>query len=506
MGDRAGEATSCYSLGRDFEHLGSLHEALDYFRSSIKLYDITRALLKSEDAWKISFRDQHQDAYSALWGTLLTLQKTDEALCAAEQGRAQAFIDALKIRFGLTPTSLAPLEPKEAISFISRELSTQTVFLALQRDTINVWVLGKGSEVVFRQLKIEGGSADEDLVTLLLESALKKIGAGVRVICEDRSLDELSGDSPSKREANEEVIEPSHCTVDSLRPLYDAVIGPIANLLQGDDLVIVPDGPLWMAPWAALSESMRIRTVPSLTSLKMIADVDEDYYSKSGALLVGDPCVKEVPIKLSQLPYAKKEVEVIGEILKIPPLTGREATKAEVLKRIAPVALIHIAAHGRQETGEIALAPNPGWTSKFPEEEDYILKISDVQAVKLRARLVVLSCCHSGRGKVKAEGVVGMARAFLCAGARSVLVSLWAIDDEATMKFMKCFYQHLRDGKRASVALHQAMKSLQESEQFGAVKYWAPFVLIGDDVTFEFGEKGKNRKWNFLLNSQRKTT
>ena len=68
---------------------------------------------------------------------------------------------------------------------------------------------------------------------------------------------------------------------------------------------------------------------------------------------------------------------------------------------------------------------------------NYILKMSDVQAVRVRARLVVLSCCHSGRGEVKAEGVVGMARAFLYAGARSVLMSLWAIDDEATLLFMK---------------------------------------------------------------------
>ena len=55
----------------------------------------------------------------------------------------------------------------------------------------------------------------------------------------------------------------------------------------------------------------------------------------------------------------------------------------------------------------------------------------------MRAKLVVLSCCHSGRGEIKAEGVVGIARAFMGAGARSVLVSLWAIDDEATLEFMR---------------------------------------------------------------------
>ena len=92
-------------------------------------------------------------------------------------------------------------------------------------------------------------------------------------------------------------------------------------------------------------------------------------------------------------------------------------------------------------------------------------------------------------GEVKSEGVVGIARSFLCAGARSVLVSLWPIDDEATMVFMESFYQHLADGKSASVALQQAMKSLRKSEEFNAVKYWSPLVLIGDDVRLEFGEQ-----------------
>ena len=281
------------------------------------------------------------------------------------------------------------------------------------------------------------------------------------------------------------------CTssVNSLRPLHDAIIGPIADLLKGDQLIVVPDGPFCLAPYSALSESIRIRVVPSLTALHLIAGAPDDFHSKSGALLVGDPCLEEVPMNLSQLPYAKKEVEMIGKRLKTTPLTGKDATKDEVVKRLKSVALVHIAAHGCAQSGEIVLALDPGRKSQPPRRQDYILTMSDVQAVCLRARLVVLSCCHSGRGEVKSEGVVGIARSFLCAGARSVLVSLWAIDDEATMVFMNSFYQHLADGKSASVALHQAMKSLRESLEFHAVKYWAPFVLIGDDVTLKFGEQ-----------------
>ena len=115
--------------------------------------------------------------------------------------------------------------------------------------------------------------------------------------------------------------------------------------------------------------------------------------------------------------------------------------------------------------------------------------MADVQAATLQARLVVLSCSNSGVGNITGEGVVGIARAFLGSGARSVLVALWEIYDEATMAFMEIFYKHLVDGKSASVALHQAVNYLRDSEKFCDVKYWAPFVLIGDDVTIEFRER-----------------
>ena len=139
--------------------------------------------------------------------------------------------------------------------------------------------------------------------------------------------------------------------------------------------------------------------------------------------------------RLQQLPCAREDVEMIGRILKTAPLTGTEVTKDKVLLRISSVTLLLIAEHGLMETGEIAWAPgNPSHASPRPNEEDYLLTMADLLHVKLRARLVVLSCCHSARGEIKAEGVVGIARAVLGAGTRSVLVSLWAIDDAATQE------------------------------------------------------------------------
>ena len=83
---------------------------------------------------------------------------------------------------------------------------------------------------------------------------------------------------------------------------------------------------------------------------------------------------------------------------------------------------MHIAAHGNSRTGEIALCPNHSRDCKIPEKEDYLLTMTDVLNASLRAQLVVLSCCHSGHGEINAEGVIGIARPFLGAGARSALV------------------------------------------------------------------------------------
>ena len=501
--DRQGEAEMLYGLGSAFEAQGILPQAADYYRSSVKKLNDVRADLQLKDKWKISFRDLSETVYASLWCTLLKEGKVVESLAAAEQGRAQALEDLMKAKYSIQPSNVQSDSLEEGISFTPRNMPPNTIFIALGKQEIFFWVRQKVNDVKLRRKKIVDKPSVDDVTTFLqslAQAARKEIDVRADLKCEDRSL-EFSGDVtvPNDR-SDEQTGSPSlQLDLTALKKFYDLIISPIADLIHGNELTLVPEGPLCLVPYAAftdsnskyLSESFRIRMIPSLLSLKLITDCPADYHCKTGALLVGDPWVEEVTYqrrKLHQLPFAKKEVEMIGRILNIAPLSGTEATKDAVLRQMSSVALVHIAAHGRMETGEIALAPNPTRASRRPKEKDYLLTMEDVLNVRLQARLVVLSCCHSGRGEIKAEGVVGIARAFLGAGARSVLVSLWAVDDAATLEFMKIFYQHLVKGKSASEALNQAMRSMRESEEFSEVKYWAPFVLIGDDVTLEFGE------------------
>ena len=495
-GDRAGEGKAYGNLGNAHRSHGNLQKAIQHYKNSAIAFDHIRGKLIANDEWKISLRSTYDLSYSKLWWLQFMQGKVVEALLTADHGRAQALNDLLEFKYGFkgllpeigTLSSTAP----DILSY----LPSNTTFIGINEEGIVLWVNEEGKEIKTRRSQI-----DVSVTTYfqsLLETTRKEIGARADVNCEDRSLKNPSDKKLAEERSRNPRSHSSNFETKSLQTFYNVVIDPIRDLLHSNEVVIVPQGPLCLAPYAAfmdlkskyLCETFRIRLLPSLSSLRLIQNCPADWHSKTGALLVGDPWVQEVVYEgmtLGQLQWAEKEVQMIGEILQTEPLVGKQATKDEVLRRISSVALVHIAAHGKMETGEIALAPNTTRSSSVnPGREDYLLTMKDVLKAQIRARLVVLSCCHSARGEIKAEGVVGIARAFLGAGARSVLVSLWAIDDEATMEFMKVFYQHLVHGRSASEALNKAMKSMRESDRFSAVKYWAPFVLIGDDFTLEF--------------------
>ena len=493
--DRVGEGIAYISLGNAHKCLGNFHKAIQYHTNSVSMFDHIRGKLLANDEWKISLRSTYDLSYSSLWRLQFMQGKVVEALLTADHGRAQALNDLLEFKYGLKELLPDIGTLSVTTSDILSYLPSITAFIGINKGGIVLWVNEKGKEIKTRRTQID--ISVKTYFQSLLETALEKIGVRADVNCEDRSLRNPSDKKLAEKRSSKPRSHSSSFETKSLQTFYKVVMDPIRDLLQSDEVLVVPQGPLCLAPYAAfidlkskyLCETFRIRLLPSLSSLRLIQNCPADWHSKTGALLVGDPWVQEVVYEgmtLEQLEWAEKEVQMIGEILQAEPLIGKQATKDEVLKRISSVALVHIAAHGSMETGEIALAPNSTRSSQIPAREDYLLTMKDVLNVQIRARLVVLSCCHSAQGEVKAEGVVGIARAFLGAGARSVLVSLWAIDDEATMEFMKVFYQHLVHGRSASEALNKAMKSMRESDRFSAVKYWAPFVLIGDDVTLEF--------------------
>ena len=495
LGDKDAESKAYCALGNAYSDRNDFQEAMACFQSSLKVLDDMRGDLQPEDVWKTPFHELYHSANSALWGSLLRVKEYDKALCVAEQGRVQDLVDGSRIQYGLK--ILPPSHgPAETISILSQDGDSlaQVVFVDYLQTKINFWIIGKEEKIVFRQWNVEDGGKGQDPVADMVESVLEKIGACGRVQCENCSLDKPpdNDDDGNGDEAGDD--DSGNYSTEALQPLFDALISPILDACESEELVIASDGFFSMIPFSVLRDSPRIRIVPSLTVMKMLRERLNEFHCENRVLLIGDPCLKNVTTDhgqpmFNQLLCARKEVEMIGEIHNVSPLTGAEATPQEVLKRIPNAALVHIATYARNETGEIVLAPNPVMAAKVPQKDDYMLKVSDLQDAGLRAKLVVLSCGDSGCGDLDMENVVGLAQALLVAGARSVLVTLWAVTDDANMEFMKAFHQHLADAKSASVALQLARKSLRDSEKFCAVKHWAPFVLVGDDVKLDFEQK-----------------
>jgi CHAT domain-containing protein len=140
---------------------------------------------------------------------------------------------------------------------------------------------------------------------------------------------------------------------------------------------------------------------------------------------------------------------------------------------------LHFATHGivdesEPELSRIFLQPDP-------DTEDGSLYAGEIYNLKLNARLVTLSACQTGLGKLeKGEGVIGLSRALVYAGARNLVVSFWSVADESTAMLMKNFYNNVLSGSGAySEALRNAKLGLIKSEKYSAPFYWAPFVLIG---------------------------
>ena len=498
------ECTATFNVGLCHATQHHFLEARTLLSDCISIHESLRESL--EDELKLSFDDKaiSKSLYKELISLLIFQGNQSNALLIAEQGRARALVDLMSNQYAIqnaTNTNKQLNWSDMKRFFLAQE--SHFLFMATLGLHVCCWFVDKRAHVRFwlaphnmrdTQERINNGRRNLEDRSL---SALYK-----RVPCSEKSRSESSKHFSLQLDGN---IRTEECDVPHLIPpyMYRNIISPVSGLIEDSEIIIIPEGQLFLIPFAALqddngkylSETVKIRLIPSLTALKLIQDSPAEYHCQTGALIVGDPKVGAVEFKgniveLPQLPKAREEAKMVAKLLRVSCLVGENATKEEVLRRIQEVSLVHIAAHGDAERGEVALAPDSSVIG-IPKEDDFMLSMKDIAEVRIRAKLVVLSCCHSASGEIlTAEGVVGIARAFLGSGARSVLMSLWAIDDEATKTFMDIFYKCLIHEKMsASGALHQSMRKMRGSLKYKDAKYWAPFVLIGDDITLDLDDK-----------------
>jgi CHAT domain-containing protein len=168
----------------------------------------------------------------------------------------------------------------------------------------------------------------------------------------------------------------------------------------------------------------------------------------------------------------------------------REATEERVKALGRGVRIVHFATHGFVndrspfDSGLVLAIPE----QFTPGHDNGLLQVWEIfESVRLDADLVVLSACETGLGEIRGgEGIIGLTRAFQYAGARSVLASLWRVDDRATAELMERFYHHLRAGKPKAEALRAAQLDLLGAQSghpgrnAAAPYFWASMQLFGD--------------------------
>jgi tetratricopeptide (TPR) repeat protein len=274
-----------------------------------------------------------------------------------------------------------------------------------------------------------------------------------------------------------------------LEALRRALWIPLALPSSIRRVCVSPDGAICLVPFALFDPDVTVAYAPSATARQLLAR--QAFTPGSLVLAVGDPTYgsQAAPAvatlrsgqTLAPLPGTREEARSVGDRV----LVGGDATKARLFAALGEVTrwrAVHLACHGLFDAGEpghsaLALTPEAG--------DDGLLTVGEVLSSSFPADLVVLSACETARGeRVEGEGLVGLTRAFLCAGTPRVLSSLWKVDDDATRALMTRFYQLWtpKDGTPGLTpvaALREAQRFVRSHEAWEHPYYWAAWVLWG---------------------------
>ncbi|MBE7384542.1 MAG: CHAT domain-containing protein [Leptolyngbya sp. SIO1E4] len=472
------------------EHLPAAEMAL---QESVRL--LTRLRQGLGDADKVNVFDTQIYTYNLLMQVQVAQGNYAAALETSEQGRARAFVELVAGE----ATQLSPLTIDQ-IQQVARTLNATLVEYAIvpkdeftvqgrqrgEAGQLFVWVVSPAGEITFRQVSLEGSELSLDDQVQQSRSALGALGR-------TRGLGVQATAAPS--------------ATPQLQEIYQHLIAPIADVLPTDPealVVLIPHESLFYVPFAALQDAEEryliehhtLLTAPAiqLLDLTLLANPDPATLTP---LVIGNPAmpaltrVADQPSPpLQPLPGAEAEAQAIARLLQTEAITGSAASESAIVPQMQHADVIHLATHGLLDyvdtrdripvPGAIALAPS--------ETADGLLTAREIAQLSLNAQLVVLSACDTGLGEVTGDGVVGLSRSLIAAGANSTVVSLWAVPDAPTAELMATFYTGLQQGQNKAQALRQAM--LQTMEAHANPLAWAAFVLVGNPAPLQSATGG----------------
>ncbi|MBW4552061.1 MAG: tetratricopeptide repeat protein [Aphanocapsa sp. GSE-SYN-MK-11-07L] len=455
--DPYGQAQALTNLGATLFKLGKLKQSEASFRAAIDRFESIRQKLGDKDEFKISISETHTSPYIGLQKVLVDQNKPIEALEIAERGRARSFVELLNRRLQ-APAQPAPPSLTQ-IRQIAQKQQATLVEYGVFDTVLYIWVVQPTGQISFRQVDLQPLQQQESgSLSKLIQEARSSIIAGYDARPELQQLSQL-------------LIQP----IADLLPINPEQ--PVVLIPQAD-LFLLPFPALIDASGTALVEQHTILTAPSIQALGLTQALGDRLASQTtNTLIVGNPTIAPAVMqqyRISPLPFAAQEANDIAQLIGGQPLIGDQATKAAIVQQMSQARKIHLATHGILDDQQglasaVVLAPAGA--------SNGLLTASEILDLDLKAELVVLSACNTGRGRITGDGVIGLSRALIAAGVPSVVVSLWSVRDDSTAFLMTEFYKHLKAGYGKAQALRQAM--LITIKKYPNPKAWSAFTLIG---------------------------
>jgi tetratricopeptide (TPR) repeat protein len=475
-----------WGFGCYYQATKQLPQAITAFQESLQFIQLREQDLLS-DAGKVSWIDSTKDVFDRLLTAHLDFAQQlggnyQAALAVAESARGRALQELMsnqqrrrpQRQMDATPNPMTPLAPPAIPRLVFHVLSDRTAIFAVNAiGQISGYVSPLGAQEL------------EQRVTQLRRALQVDTAArGVK-----RKLEVVSPPEPGD--------EPPPSLETLLQNFYTDLIAPVAPALatDGTPVLLEPHGVLWLVPFAALQlkdgrwlgDCWPLVYAPSKQTFDEICR-EPSYVSlaESRVLVVGNPIMPKlttqdgVDISLEPLSGAEAEARAITTLLGErfhTLLIQADATESAVKELAQSHNIIHLATHGIAYPNDplasfIAFSPTA--------TENGLLTAREVASYRnLPADLVVLSACQTGLGRVSGDGMLGLSRAYLIAGARTVVVSQWSVNDQATAELMLAFYQHYLDSGHKAMALQKAMQTVRNQPQYQHPSCWAAFMVVG---------------------------
>jgi CHAT domain-containing protein len=480
-----------YERGRLALGQGQKQEARQYLQDAVEAIERVRNTVTFE-AGKIGFATTKQAVYAALVRALAQSGDWGGAFTAAERAKARALVDLLAQIRDLAPPTTADDKVRQLLASAtvndgmigfpvdSETVGRRDIVMAARSElpqaapeaaslvSVQTAALGDiAAKLAPGETLIDYFIAGDDLYAFLVKGAAVK---GIKL-----RGDGLEEEVRAFRKAIETGDDAG--ADERGRALYDRLIRPLAGEFPSSRLTISAHGVLHYLPFAALRDGdhylidrYSLRVTPSASALVYLRT---DTPVKPGRVLAfGNPDLGDARY---DLPNAQQEALQIAQLFPDSrALVRQEASKTAVKQLGSSFAILHFASHAQFDPD----APlNSGLYLAKGDEVDGRLTVGDLYSMRLDVQLVTLSACQTGLGRVlSGDEVVGLTRGFLYAGARSIVASLWSVDDTATAELMVRFYTNLANhDERESLRLAQ----IETRNTHPRPIYWAAFEITG---------------------------